>query len=231
MGREAFLLRVQRNAVFKVVAAEGFNPDDFRWEVIRRGKEMDDWYEAFFHSQTRYCVLFNYPSTKAKGGRCCILYPGKESLETIVPARNWEAQLSCLKDWLKYVRREMETPNYWAKLARHAGELATVPDAGPTGGDYFNEDDKTHMREAIRGIEQRLREVVGDNQDALRIVNGEASYFIGASERLVRRDWLLMAVGGLVNIATILELEPAVLTELLARLRESFPAARTLFPK
>ena len=157
--------------------------------------------------------------------RCSIYSPAEESSHGDQYFASWEQQFEHFRTWLIMLTEEIETPDYWEELAHRASEVVSVIEGEIVNGEYFTADEKNRIQVALDRIEQRLLEDVADDVKLKAFVVSEIGHLKEASDEFTKKDWLLLAIGGLIQIATTVGLNAAVMHELFMLLKEGLGGA------
>ena len=103
--RDHVLLRSQKDSVYEVIEAAGFDPTEFEWKRIR-GRVYDGNVPSLVHQPSQSRFVFDFDS---KGdSHCAEWIPGKEKLidRDRAGSDGWPLILHLVGIWLENVKRE-----------------------------------------------------------------------------------------------------------------------------
>ena len=201
MARKYTLLRSQRRQVFEILREVGLEPADFSWSereevggniVVSRLNYRDGTYSFQFS----WYELSSW----------CVLCPGRyRSMEYEHPM-NWKEQETSFRTWAQCLKRELESTDPWAEMAKYKIALGGEPSEAMLNepiaayeADYIGQ----RLLQLAEQIERDLR--LGEKQATL--VRGKLGYLAEAARRQKSRDWLYTALGVCITMAMGLGLD------------------------
>ena len=119
---------------------------------------------------------------------------------------NWKEQEASFRAWAQCLKRELESPDPWAEMAKYKIALNGEPSEAVLN-EPISAYEADHIGERLlqlaEQIEQDLR--LGDKEATL--VRGRLGYLAEAARRQKSRDWLYTALGVCITIAMGLGLD------------------------
>jgi hypothetical protein len=207
---DATLTKTQKNALLPLLTKHGFDPSDFAWDQFIT-EESDTFAGIISTHSTRFIASqLLHLSTGyhfAFGGYTTICSPGETRKIAIDGHKeNWQTKVAQFDTWLRSVRREVDAPDLWAAV----GQERALSNAGSSGIDNtpFTPSEQRHIAEQLSELKQHV--FVGQQFQAKQaeFIEVQFSYLKEASERMGRKDWLNVALGGLVSLIVGLALDP-----------------------
>ncbi len=178
----------QQDDLALIIRAAQFDPREFDWTTE---VDYDGWIsDRLVHTPSGAHFTFD----EDRGARLSRFVPGREVVEETAGANTWPDQRRHVALWLEYVRREIQTPNVWARLSEEAKSLA---------GEPHQESPKTpfepHELEEIRGqlsvIRHLLLDQAGLDQAQRNTIEERLSYLEAAASQVGRIHWRDIFVG------------------------------------
>ncbi|HUV85522.1 MAG TPA: hypothetical protein VMX79_00235 [bacterium] len=221
------LLNSQKADLYKAIEERRFTPGDFEWKKYGSERGQNYLAEGLSYRNTGYYFIFDCSFQDDFPPHlidivCCS--PGEEKKCGAYEMRSWLKTLKVFNYWLSWVKRETETPDYWAQLAEQAISASPTLEERKLQG-TFDDEEKTQLHAALNRIEHRLKEGLDLNESQVKFVTQELIYLKESSNRLNKKDWTLVAIGAIINIATQLGLDAPIVHELFGYLREGLGGA------
>jgi hypothetical protein len=186
------LLKSQKNEVLLTIQASGMDPSDFELSAPASGRGT-----ILTHFPSAYWFFFDENDVSFS--------PAQEEKQDTFRTLFWKERVSFLKDWLGYLKRELDAPDLWASLVE-SQELLKVEPAQAVNTP-FNAEEQIHIKQAIEEIRVNITSTYSLAHENLIKVNRQLDYLIDASKRLGRIDWKNLFVGALITLA-LQELAP-----------------------
>jgi hypothetical protein len=219
------LLRSQRARVHEILREIPLEPGEFSWstETIAGAHVVS----RLNHRDGQYYFQFSSYELNA----WCVACPGMYRTMDYQHPKNWEEQEGFLRTWAQCLKRELDTPDPWADLARH--QLALD---GELSGEMVNEPIPAVEAEQIGQALARLADTVTGE---LTLVDGQSllvrtklMYLAEAAKRERSRDWTYMTLGAWASLVTALSLSEERAARLGAMVRNELgPFISLLRPK
>jgi hypothetical protein len=199
MIRRFTLLRSQRRRVFELLQDAGLEPAEFSWakEEIAGGIMVS----RLNHRDGTHYFQFSSHELNA----WCVACPGRyRSMDCEYP-KDWQEQEGVFRNWAAGLKREIEMPDPWGRLAKYQAVLGVeLPD------NVINEPISAYEADNIRQVLTRLGERIGQelklDGEAVALVRGKFAYLAEAARRERSRDWVYMALGVCATVAMSLSL-------------------------
>lgn len=199
-----YFLKSQANEVFESITTAGLEPSAFEWRDIT-GHQSGQTVSQLVHKASGYYFTFdNVTAFYSKWS------PGAEKLIESEGSSAWGSQLTLVRKWLAYLKRETESPDLWGAISGEAKILESAASAD-TSNVPFSAEEKAYMLNGLNEIKQYL--LTAHRLDP-ELVESRLNYLIESSERLGRKDWLNLLVSVLVSIVINAALPPEATREL-----------------
>jgi hypothetical protein len=199
------LKRVEKNEIFSLVVDVGLNPAEFGWldeeytEYID-GEPVQFKTSRLKHRPTRYFCRF--------GGLRVEMSPGPDHrVEYEEHHNNWQIKRAAAQLWLEELRKEVDAPDLWATIGQEKA-LSTAAASADLDNRPFTAAEQSLIATKLDEIKAYLlggQRFAADEADA---VERGFAYLKEAADRMGRKDWLNILIGGLISLAIGLALEP-----------------------
>jgi len=195
------LLRSQRHRVFQMLREAGLEPADFSWskQEIAGGIVVSklSYREGTYYFQFSWYELSSW----------CVLSPGRSRLLDYEHPMNWREQEASFLAWAQCLKREIETPDPWAEMAKYriaieAGPLETMANESISAFEAEQIAQRLPVLAETIGREFRL----SDTQAAM--LRGRLQYVSEAARRQKSRDWAYTTLGVCVTTAMAMSIPP-----------------------
>lgn len=201
------LLASQRAQVAQELTAAGLDLRSFEWKAVDSVLRTATTVACLSHkSEAGFEFVFDRsPSSAAKSyvGRRS---PGKGyELEDHCYASTWEGQLRNVGEWAELLRRELDAEDPWESLesARQFVDLVERQE----DNSLFTPDEHRAISRRLDEIESQIQANVELSFEQRLYVSRQIDYLRNAAGRLGRKDWLMLALGTVSNLAVGLALD------------------------
>ena len=198
------LSNTQRNEILNVAVKIGLDPAGLLWAV-----EEDQ--GAWSHTGHR----LEHPATGAfvrimhvLGPYYSFAYWPKTVVLPHVPDGDWRGLLAVLTRWLRAVKEESETPDFWEAARKGQEEWLGGPE--PEENTPFAEAEVRQIEERLGRIEGYLVETHRPEAEQRGYVRRQLEYLAAAARRIGRIDWKNIAFSAMLRIASTLGLAVSV---------------------
>ena len=205
---ESLILKSQARDIFELIKSIQLTPEDFKWETVSSNIGLLK-VSRLVHINTNYYFQFDFVKTQHH----YVCSPGNSTQVESATAGNWDNHIAAFKRWLQYLKREIEAPDLWSAIANEKvlSEVSYDNDDNAT----FSMEEKLRVAHSLNEIKQYLISIQSFSPEQKQYLDARFGYLINASERLGRKDWILLAVGTLTNIIIGLSLMPDIAREFL----------------
>jgi hypothetical protein len=197
------LLPTQRNTLARVATQQGFSVDAFEWV------EEDMWEHHLNYTDSEGTV---YPRFERSGRYCkfgpiTLEYsPAKRTITDKRISSKDSERLALFREWLRLLKRE-NVPDLWATIGQEKA-LSTAASFLSLDNRLFTASEQSLIATKLDQIKVYLLEGQQFAAEQTEFVEGEIAYLRESSERLGRKDWLTILLGGLFGLAVTLALGP-----------------------
>ncbi len=182
------LLKSQAAEVFNILKSKDLEPSDFKWEDVTTGLSASK-VSRLVHKSGYYFTFAN-----AESNFNSIYSPGHETLADSSASGTWTSQLEIFKNWVSYLKREIETPDVWGAISSGANLVDTA--SSETSNEPFTSEQKRYVAIGLDEIKQYL--LTAHKLDP-ELVEGQINYLRESSERMGRKDWINVLISVLVG--------------------------------
>jgi len=202
------LLRSQKNGVLEAIKSSGLDPFNFKWsEEDSQCTREDEFSFASVERLSYVDIKFYFQFDCSEGKRYAIFSPGRERcVEEHYPGA-WVGQLSSVRSWLTYLKRELAQPDLWAELSKYQ----LPPDETLTadiGNEPFTVKEAEQLSEGIRKVRAYIEAEFALNEDQHNLVNEKLDYLLEAAKRQGRKDWFHTSIGVIFTLASAMAFSP-----------------------
>lgn len=182
------LLRTQRKRVYEILREVGLEPAEFFWSNEEIAGSLI--VSKLGHRGGRHYFLFSSYEINS----WCMACPGTfRSMDYHYP-KTWEEQQRIFRGWAQCLKRELDTPDPWAELAKYRLPL----DAQATA-EIVNEPIPAVEAEQIGRALTRLADLLTRdgslNTEQSLLVRARLEGLAEAARRQRSRDWMYMLFG------------------------------------
>lgn len=206
------LTRTQKNAVLKLLIQGEFEPADFEWTDHALNEDtpmgiVQSTASTLVHCQTGY--YFNF------GRIYCNFVPGtRTKVEAKAHSNDAGTRATLFGQWLRRLREEVDAPDLWATIGQEKA-LSTAASSANLDNRPLNAREQALIAAKLDEIKAALLDGQEFATDQAAAVEREFAYLSESSERLGRKDWLNILLGGLFGLAVTLALDPEKAREIM----------------
>lgn len=188
----------------------GFDPSEFQWEDGKSPLKPDMYVSVLKHKRSGYFFVFDYSAT----GHSALYSPGSDARVARRPTHTWPSQLSCVIEWLKHLKREIEAPDLWGAVAQER-KLAEAASSSETPNSAFTPEEQQSLTAKIHEIEKYVIETHSLTGEQAEFVKRRLDYLVDSAKRLGRLDWANVTQSVLITIVLQTAIPPDATRELL----------------
>ena len=205
------ILKTQANEIFEAIVKIGLNPSDFQWQEDDSQSSEVALHKVskLVHQPTEYYFIFDYHYARHYAKRS----PGKDCAVESKLTENWIQQFHFAREWLNFLKQEVDAPNLWDALAQERG-LVEAATASETGNNPFTESEKKYIASQILEIGEYIKTSFNLSEKHIIFLQSRLEYLTQSAKRQGRRDWLHTAIGVLFTIIVGISLSPDQAREL-----------------
>lgn len=153
--------------------------------------------EALLHVPTAYGFSFDIDVTR--GHHYAIYQPGPQGPTEKTNAGDWPQELSYVRQWLGYVKREYEAPDLWAELERQR-ELVIAPPGAPEDNSPFTPQERELIEQQLSELKELIGQTYALQAGQIRELHTRIDYLVDATARLGRFDWKQVLLSQLISL-------------------------------
>jgi hypothetical protein len=206
---ENLILKSQAKQVFDALKSNGLEPSEFALTKADSfglpGLDVN----RLVHNNTNYYFQFDFNKNNQ---HICSFSPGQQTNIEIQLPGNWELLWPYFLGWIAYLQREIATPDIWATLSGET-KLSEIANSN-LPNDSFSVDEQKLIQTSLQEIKIFLISNQSFDQDKLALIDARLNYLQAASERLGKKDWIIIAIGSLISLVIGLALAPDISREL-----------------
>jgi hypothetical protein len=185
----------KRNQIFEAIQAVGLDPRDF---------DLEDGDAEFRvkHKWSDSCFIVGGDATHYVGRHITGDGP-------VWPydAYSWEAVLTHVGPWLRFLKLDLETPDLWSELQREAELLGGVSNETNANTPFTPEEQKEIARR-LQELAEYARRTYSLSEPTMQVLNAKLDYLVGAAGRLGRIDWRNVFAGAILGFILSAALPP-----------------------
>jgi hypothetical protein len=213
ISTDATLTKAEKNAALKALSGLNLDPGEFEWTENEK-QELPGMTSPYYrrsiltHRPTRYYFIF--------GGAKSEFSPGVTSkVQSEVHENDLSTRKNCLAVWLQRLSEEIDAPDLWASIGKEK-VLSNAASSSDLENKPFNADEQKLIALKLDEIRKFVLEDQAFDAEHAEKIEREFSYLKESSQRLGRKDWLNVLLGGLFGLMLTLPLEPEKARGLLA---------------
>jgi len=211
------IMQSQKNQVLQIIKKMELDPFDFEWGKCSSEFGQQVTRPCLKYKDTKFFFIFD---TYLEGEPYAIYSPGKEKIIDKEFPGSWDGQLKNVWNWLHYLKREINEPDYWAQLSKFQlrGAVSLAPEVENLP---FTVQEVKQVTSGVNRIREYLKtEFVGIESDH-KLINEKLDYLIDAVNRQGRKDWIHTCIGVLVTVGTAIGLKPEQFSRMFQLLKEA----------
>jgi hypothetical protein len=189
---EHILLDSQWDAAYDVIKALGFNPSDFA-RATTFGRNYNGMVPNLIHVPSGSEFVFDFDPQQEK--HAAEWSPGEEQPRDKTTMMDWQLVLGVLTIWLQNVKREQTTPNFWERIGQERDLLAATGPTGDTDNSPFSLDEQGEVAKQLNEVKELLARTYQLDGEQLNGIQAGLDDLRESSQRMGRREWLMMFVG------------------------------------
>lgn len=214
------LLTSQKNQLLEIIRDDQLDPFNFEW------KDRRVRYPGY--STGTYIIPtlefkgtdYFYGFDKRDDGHEARFSPGQDTYTEHVLAGSWENQIYHFHLWLQHLKREIHSPDMWARLSQY--NLPTdSADYASVENQQFTTGEVRQLQDGLKRMRSYLESEFDFSEIQINIVNEKLDYLLEAAKRQGKKDWLHTAIGAIFSLSVSLALAPEQATRIWGILRES----------
>ena len=200
--RKSPILNSQANEVLKLVKDQGLDPLEFSWEHTESSNTADLYVSKILHISTGSFFKFDFK----EGKHFCVFSPGKEKQKESIFSGSWELQISYINKWLSYLKREIASPNLWETISQQILLKSDIDKIH--SNDLFTNEEINKIQSSIGEIKEYVLATYNLTDSNKVFLENKLNYLIDSSNRLGRKDWIIILIGIITNIVMSLSFSP-----------------------
>jgi hypothetical protein len=200
----------ERNAVHAAIERLGLDPVEFTWsDRLSAGSIV----ESIEHAPTdSYFTLGVSDDGTYYFGE---FEPGNVAQVQRFGGLNWPDAEANLRAWLGNIQTEFAEADRWAEVDHAREELSAVFDGDADFDVPLSPDDQQRIVEHLGWIRETITTAQDMTPGQLALIDTRLGELEAASHRLTRKDFALLAIGGVVTLVISVGVLPEVRSELL----------------
>lgn len=200
---EYLLLKSQKNEIFELIKNKDLDHANFIWTEVRSTWTSGEAVNMIKYIDSDFFFKFDF----RRNENYCSYSPGKVRKVGKKFPGTWQGIKAYFNDWLSYLRREIDQPDFWADIAKYQ-----IPIDSETKRDVANEPFTAYQAEQIIESLNKVRAFLHENElvseEHQTFVEDKLNYLEEAVKRQGRLDWIHTCIGAITTIAVALALPP-----------------------
>jgi hypothetical protein len=124
--------------------------------------------------------------------------PGPNGRKGYLQVRQWPDVMRSARTWAEGLKRELSAPDLWAAIEAEREFMSGVPTSASNSP--FDQQEKAQIVRSLREIKDFLINTQQLSEDQKVLTSGRLAELEEAAYRLGRKDWILIAIGTMMNI-------------------------------
>lgn len=200
MKEKRLILNSQKTIAFDLIALNKLNVTDFAWDETASVVRTDTTVSRIRHKESDFYFIFDHGRDSPYGSHYYERSPGETSMTDRGYPGGWELQETAFREWISYLKREIDSPDPWLGISGH-NELESVFADSPLN-DPLTKEESEKVANAIADFRAYLREREELDEARWNQIDEKLNLIITSSTTIRRKEWILLALGGLVSIFT-----------------------------
>lgn len=208
------ILPSQKNEILRLLTEKEFSLTEFQWE---NGPVPDVdgslSVKVIHHPSGFFCGFSAERSGSGKPYTQIECSPSEDGFikrTTVESSLAWNTGVS---NWVNYLRTEIDTPHIWASISSGQSSMMQSP-ATASENTPFTDPERVQVSLFLVEIRAYIKTNAGLSPDKLNIVLEKLDYLEQAANRIGRKDWQILLLGVLINIAMQVKMEKSVFHDL-----------------
>ncbi|MDP9261267.1 MAG: hypothetical protein M3O89_04765 [Actinomycetota bacterium] len=189
--------------MFAFIESAGLDVARFEWKALPSRFRAGGTVSALQLRSTPYFIAFDFQNDV--WNRVTFYSPGDSEMVERAEAASWDDQLRHVRNWIAFMKRELEAPDLWATASNEAALLA-LPDQRKNT--RFTARELRLIHAQLQEFKQFLEKNANATTEGLASIDQRLNYLEDAAKRQGRVDWKNIAVSTVLGIAWDLGSDP-----------------------
>jgi len=203
------LLKIQKNAIYKIISENDLNPNEFTWgnveyEIGNSLGMVSEFICSKITCRQKHYFIFNTDGTHFKPN----FSPGFDQKTTYInnDYLTWKGAIKIFEKWLSVLKIEISEPDLWADLEKYKPTIGVDFDSDGEG--KFSYEDVKNIETQLGYIKNKLNESFALNESHNKRIDNQLEYLVESAKRQNIRDWRNIAIATFFNIMVIIAISP-----------------------
>lgn len=189
------LLQSQRNQIFEIIQEYGLTPIQFEIYDTRKNLNSTTINTKVKFKSSDFYFSFE-TSTNDKTDHTAAFSPGKDAYEETKFPRFWTSQIDTFKQWLEYLKREINAIDKWKRLDQEFSSLKINLEGD---NQKFNFEEVKEIESKITLLQDRFKKF-DLLPEQLNIMNQKLDSLSELAKDMNRFDWRSLFLGTIMSI-------------------------------
>jgi hypothetical protein len=189
------ILPTQKNELFELLRTNNLPMDQFAWEGPEGHFGVSITRLAHSPTGLYFEILFSQGFLKS-----ITYFPGPSGRKEYGEANFWNDVMRNAEHWVRVLKRELSAPDLWASIQTEREFMSGGPVTAANS--VFDQNEKERISKSLNEIRGFLENTQKLSEGQMAIVSSRLANLEDAANRVGRKDWLLIAYGTLMSIAT-----------------------------
>jgi hypothetical protein len=184
----------QKNLIGRYILRCKLNPTDFEWkESVPISSKLPKG-TILLHRPTKSFFRVDYDTAQHSTFPYIASYsPGTYGLEDMSQFGGIPPLIDCVLEWLRLIKRNLRTHDFWAEVNKQKQLIKTVGEQDIENIPFSTEEIKL-LAARIDDLVSKVEADGSINRENQRLIIGHLEYLKESSERLGKKDWLMLTL-------------------------------------
>lgn len=179
------LLNWQKNEIAIIIKKSGLIFSDFSIEERRNGDQI--LIDCVFYK--RGPIQYGFAFDKTSDSWYLIMTPGKESQASSSNVRDWESVKSYFRNWIAYLKREIDAPNLWDEFTKSSFENS-MGNQIYNSNQQFTQNEQNIIATHIDSVIIQLKGYDSLTSEQLDRIESELTYLKEQLKNQTKKAWM-----------------------------------------
>ncbi|WP_447599978.1 hypothetical protein [Nitrospira sp. Nam80] len=200
------LLGTQKNDVHGAIRQRSFDPEDFDWTERASRVEEHLLIPVIIHKPSDFYFEFDWSDDQS--AHWAQYSPGEGVTEKRVLPGDWVSLYTHLEKWLSCLRTQIDAPDLWGTISGDRS-LINLAASSDTSNARFTAEEQTTISKRLHQLKEDIIATHRFLGQQAEFVRERFQYLEDATSRVGKKDWLMLALSVIIQIALTPNLQPS----------------------